>query len=155
MKESQKIKDLNKKIESKSKMLLDSIKSHIDKKCVQMCASVDNSIRKEKMSIKKKSENLLKELEERISEQNRKISRIKAKMQKISDLVYSFDKSNSMKKIEDLKREIEKTLKEHSSKYDNIRNEQKKLYKAEFEKIREKSEGMIDNNTGKLKVLLE
>ncbi|KAM0679773.1 hypothetical protein GINT2_001944 [Glugoides intestinalis] len=148
------IKDLNKKIDKRSKTLLQTIKKQIDQRHSSLCTSVDRCIKKEKETLKGKSEKLLKHIDGHFEHYEKKVSKLKRKLEKISRLIGELESNSIANKTTELRQDVVKTLKQQNERYSELRNEQKKLYKVDFERIHREGESVIENGAEQLKKLL-
>jgi hypothetical protein len=154
MRTEQKIQELDKKIEKKSAILLQNIKSQIDQKYKTLCATTDHMLKKERSELKKKYSKLLKRMAEKMNEQNEMVEKMKRKIEKINEMFRKFEKDALGIKIKEIKGDIEKIIATQNEKYDKVREEQKKIYKNEFGKLQTRGEGLVERNGEKIKSLM-
>lgn len=155
MRSNERIKELNRKIEKNSHVLLQSIRSRIEKKCKELCSSADHSLRREKEALKKKCEKLIKRMDEKREAQNVLLEKMRKKVDHIDATLKRFENSSSFVKLNNLKENVERMMKQQAEKYERMRSDQRKIYKNEFEKLRNVGETIVNQNNDKMKAIIE
>lgn len=155
MRTADKIKELERKIEKRSSALLHNIKSQIEKKYKDLCASTDQCLKQEKQCLKKRSDRLVKKMEAKAGEQSEKIAKMKRRIEGINEMLKKLEHKSISERIKKIKADVGKMVEQQNERYEKIRSDQKKVYRAEFERLKGRGEEIVGSCADKVKGMLE
>lgn len=154
MKTDVKIKELEEKIQRRTKALASTLQSQIAHKNEEISKTLEKSIKKEKSEIKRTTSKFLEKVEIMVKEQTDKITKLKAKIEKVTSKLEELEKRASFKSIEEIKMQVNEELRNQLEKYDRLKSEQKRIYKHEFESLNAECADATQIGLIKLKKLL-